>query len=95
MDANGNPEGGDALIILNAEWRVPLVRWFALAAFVDSGTVTPTVGDLPSAVFKTGVGGGVRVNTPIGPLRLDVGYALNPIPGESRWQLYFSVGQPF
>jgi outer membrane protein insertion porin family len=95
LDVNGNPEGGNALLILNAEWRFPIWRWLAGAVFVDTGTVTPTVGDLASAAFKTGIGGGLRVNTPVGALRLDLGYALNPIPGENRWQLYFSFGQPF
>jgi outer membrane protein insertion porin family len=95
LDANGNPQGGNALVILNAEWRFPIWRWLAGAVFVDTGTVTPTVGDLGGAAFKTGVGGGIRVSTPVGPLRLDIGYALNPIPTEDRWQLYFSFGQPF
>ncbi len=61
----------------------------------STGAVTPGVGDLSGAAFKTGVGGGIRVKTPVGPLRLDVGYALNPIEGENRWQLYFGIGQAF
>jgi outer membrane protein insertion porin family len=91
----GNPAGGNARAILNAEWRIPVTRWLSVAAFVDTGAVTPEVGDLDSATFKTGVGGGVRVNTPIGPLRFDAGYALNRIPGEARWQLYFTIGHAF
>jgi outer membrane translocation and assembly module TamA len=35
------------------------------------------------------------VATPVGPIRLDVGYALQPIPGESRTQVYLTVGFPF
>lgn len=91
----GNPAGGNARVILNAEWRIPVTRWLSVATFVDTGAVTPEVGDLGSAAFKTGVGGGVRVITPIGPLRVDVGYALDPIPNESRWQLYFTIGHAF
>jgi outer membrane protein insertion porin family len=95
LDAGGNPTGGNGLTILNLEARFPVWRWVSGVAFVDSGAVVPEVGDLPSADFKTGVGGGMRIRTPVGPIRLDVGYALNSIPGDNRWQLYFGIGQAF
>jgi outer membrane translocation and assembly module TamA len=49
------------------------------------------------------VGPGLRYQTPIGPLRFDVGYQLNPEPGllvngepqQRRWRMHFSVGQAF
>jgi len=94
-DASGNPTGGNALVILNAEGRFPIWRWLSGVVFVDTGAVTPEVGDLGGGAFKTGVGGGIRVKTPVGPLRLDVGHALNPIEGENRWQIYFGIGQAF
>jgi translocation and assembly module TamA len=31
--------------------------------------------------------------TPVGPLRLDLGFPLERPPGDSSWQLYFSIGQ--
>jgi outer membrane protein insertion porin family len=95
LDSTGNPTGGNALVILNAEGRFPIWRWLSGVVFVDTGAVAPEVSDLGSAAFKTGVGGGIRVKTPVGPLRLDVGYALNSIEGEDRWQLYFGIGQAF
>jgi outer membrane protein insertion porin family len=95
LDAARNPTGGNALMIFNLESRFPVWRWLSGVVFVDTGAVTPEVRDLGRAAFKTGVGGGLRVKTPVGPLRLDVGYALNAIEGESRWQLYFGIGQAF
>jgi outer membrane protein insertion porin family len=95
LDARGNPTGGNALAILNLEWRFPIWRWFGGAVFVDTGTVTPLVRDLKIDAFRTGAGGGLSVRTPVGPIRIDVGYALSPIPGDSRTQVSFTVGNPF
>jgi outer membrane translocation and assembly module TamA len=49
------------------------------------------------------VGPGLRYNTPIGPIRVDVGYQLNPIEGllvngepePRRFRIHFSIGQAF
>jgi outer membrane protein insertion porin family len=95
LDSNGNPFGGNTLVIGNVEWRFPIWRWLGGAAFLDTGTVAPQVGDLSLSSFKTGVGGGLRITTPIGPVRFDAGYALNLIPGTGRWQFYLAIGHAF
>lgn len=95
LNSKGDALGGDALLIFNAEWRFPIWKVVGGTLFVDTGTVTNTVNDLFDSGFKTGVGGGLRLLTPVGPVRLDLGYALNPIRQDSRWQVYFSVGNPF
>lgn len=95
LDDSGDALGGDALLILNAEWRFPIYNILGGTLFVDSGTVTNKVKDLFGTSFKTGVGGGLRLLTPVGPVRFDLGYGLNPIRDDSRWQFYFSVGNPF
>ena len=95
LDARGNPAGGNATAILNLEWRFPLYRWLGGAVFVDSGTVTPEIVDLGLGAFRTGTGAGLRIKTPVGPIRFDVGYALRPIPDEKRTQLHITFGNPF
>ena len=53
--------------------------------------------------LRRAVGTGLRYQTPVGPLRFDVGYQLNPIPGlivngnpqTRRWRMHFSIGQAF
>lgn len=96
LDARGNPTGGNGLLLLNAEWRFPLWRQLGGAVFVDSGLVAATVGDIALGDVKTGVGAGLRLSTPVGPVRLDVGYPLDRVPNqEQKLRVYFSVGQPF
>jgi outer membrane protein assembly factor BamA len=95
LDAQGNPIGGNARAIVNVEWRFPIWRWLWGAVFFDTGAVTPEIADLRLDAFKTGTGAGLRLKTPVGPIRLDVGYALQSIPGESRTHFYITVGDPF
>jgi outer membrane protein insertion porin family len=95
LDAAGNPVGGNALVVVSVEWRFPIWGWLGGAVFIDAGAVTPEVSDLELSAFKSGAGAGLRVTTPVGPIRLDVGYALQPVPGESRTQVYLTVGFPF
>ena len=45
--------------------------------------------------LKSGVGFGIRFKTPVFPLRLDWGHALNAAPGEAQSQFYFTVGSLF
>jgi outer membrane protein assembly factor BamA len=35
------------------------------------------------------------VNTPVGPMVVDLGFPTKPPKGDSHWQLYFSIGQWF
>jgi len=95
LDARGNPVGGNGLAIFNLEARFPIWRWIGGTAFVDTGAVTPEVQDLRPGELHTGVGGGIRIKTPVGPVRVDLGYALRPLPGESRLQVHVTVGNPF
>jgi outer membrane protein assembly factor BamA len=95
LDAKGNPIGGNASAVLNLEWRFPIWRFLGGAVFVDTGAVTPTISDFRLDAFHTGAGGGLRIKTPVGPIRFDIGYALNPLPNETRVQFYVTFGNPF
>lgn len=95
LDASGNPLGGNLRILLNLEWRFPIYRWLGGATFFDVGAVTPEVKDFSISDFYPGVGGGLRITTPIGPIRLDVGYGLRPIRNDDRVQVYLTIGHAF
>ena len=53
--------------------------------------------------LRYAVGPGLRYQTPVGPVRFDLGYQLNPIPGllvdgaeqTPAWRMHFSIGQAF
>jgi outer membrane protein insertion porin family len=95
LDANGNPLGGNLRILLNLESRFPIYRWLGGVAFFDVGAVTPEVQDFRFSDLYPGVGGGLRITTPIGPIRLDVGYGLRPIQHDDRVQVYLTIGHAF
>jgi outer membrane protein insertion porin family len=95
LDASSNPQGGDLRILTNIEWRFPLYRWLGGVVFFDAGLVTPSVTDFAWSAFYPGVGSGLRITTPIGPIRLDVGYGLRQVRNDDRVQVYLTVGQAF
>jgi outer membrane protein insertion porin family len=90
-DARNNPLGGLARSVFNVEYDVPLFGDLLGAAFVDWGGL----GNAPFDDMRLGIGGGIRYNLPIGPLRVD--YAINPSPKkfESDGVLSLSFGFAF
>jgi outer membrane protein assembly factor BamA len=92
------PVGGRELFILNSEVRFPLHISKALGGviFYDGGNVYSAI-NLPNFVnnYSNTVGIGLRYATPIGPIRIDVGRNLNPVPGFSATQYYITLGQAF
>lgn len=94
--ADGTPLGGDLMLNLKAELRFSVYKDFGLAAFWDAGQVwfrkqtDPKISDLRQAA-----GPGLRYNTPVGPLALDIGYKLDREPGESGYEWHFTIGNVF
>ena len=92
------PAGGNELLIINSEARIPLPlkKGLGLAVFYDGGNVFPLVGfhDFTS-LYTNSVGLGLRYATPVGPVRIDLGHNLNPVPGVKSTQYFVSIGQAF
>lgn len=100
LDRNGLPTGGNALLIFNTEVRVPVWRGLVAAAFVDAGNVFLRVSNLDVGEIRGAAGFGVRYLSPIGPIRVDLGFKLSPQTfangtRESRTALHITVGQAF
>jgi outer membrane protein insertion porin family len=98
------PVGGNQLFVLNSELRIPLPlqippiikEGLGLVLFYDGGNVYHAV-NFNSFVknYTNTVGVGLRYNTPIGPVRFDIGRNLNPITGIKATQFFITLGQAF
>lgn len=92
------PAGGNEMLILNSEARIPLPikKGLSIVPFYDGGNVFPRVGfhDFTS-LYSNNVGLGLRYATPVGPIRFDVGQNLDPVTGVKATQYFISIGQAF
>ncbi len=97
IDSANNPLGGEALFIANLEYTYPLSSYLKAAAFFDTGNVWSDYSDMFTGGFKSGIGLGIRVKTPIGPVSVDYGYPLNVEPGEDSrsGRFTFNVSRGF
>jgi outer membrane protein insertion porin family len=94
-DAFGVPLGGTRLIVFNEEIRFPIFRIVKGVLFADAGNTFAERADFSISNLEVGVGFGLRITTPLAPIRIDLGY---PVPGGTglgspRWHL--SIGQMF
>jgi outer membrane protein assembly factor BamA len=98
LDDTGNPLGGLSSLNANLELRFPVYRKLTGVIFGDMGLLDPEYLRYDTGEMRYTCGGGIRYNTIVGPLRLDIGYKLNPPESEQkvdRWRLHFSIGQAF
>ena len=88
-DPTGFPLGGNALFINNIELRFPLIGENVQGVlFHDMGNVYQSLSDISFRVHQNNaqdfnymvhaVGLGVRYRTPVGPIRADFAYSINP-----------------
>ena len=87
--------GGRSLVEGSAELRVAVTKTIGVVGFVDAGYVgADSMPDFDDP-FRVGVGMGLRYNTGLGPIRLDVGFPLDPGPGDPTAAFYVGIGQAF
>jgi outer membrane protein assembly factor BamA len=103
LSGSGLPIGGHSMLEASSEVRVPVWGNLSLVVFGDAGNVWYDSWHVELNDLRYSVGPGLRYNTPIGPVRFDLGYQLNPIEGllvegkeqGRRFRMHFSVGQAF
>jgi outer membrane protein insertion porin family len=89
------PIGGEASLVINQEWRFPLWKQLGGVVFYDAGNVYLTVDDFDPTDLRHVLGAGLRIATPIGPIRLEYGRKLDREDGESSGELFLAVGLAF
>ena len=95
--------GGHTMFESAAELRAPVWGNLSAVLFADAGNVWNNAWAFDLGDMRYDVGPGLRYLTPIGPIRVDLGYQLNPIPGllidgkeqARRFRFHFSIGQAF
>jgi outer membrane protein insertion porin family len=92
------PAGGLMLAIVNSEARFPirLVENLGGVVFYDGGNVYTNINAHQFVSnYTNSIGFGFRYNTKVGPIRVDFGRNLNPIPGVKATQYFVTLGQAF
>ncbi|MFH1351286.1 MAG: autotransporter assembly complex family protein [Pseudomonadota bacterium] len=92
----GEPIGGRSLVGFTSELRIRVTEKMGFVPFLDGGNVFE--GSSPDFGEKLlwGAGLGFRYFTPIGPLRMDIGFPLDRREGiDDAFQVYVSLGQAF
>lgn len=94
-DENENPVGGNVMALGNAEARFSLIGNFGVVAFCDIGGIWTDLQQISTGTTGFGTGLGLRYDTPIGPIRLDYGFAPTWSNSLKRGKVYFAIGQAF
>jgi outer membrane protein assembly complex protein YaeT len=100
ISETGFPRGGNGLVVLNAETRVALFGGLGAVGFLDAGNVFLRATDIDVTELRAAAGFGLQYRSPIGPIRVDLGFKLDRrelAPGrlERRSVWHVSLGQAF
>lgn len=95
-DNTGEPIGGKLMFACSAEVTFPIIQNIRGAVFYDAGNVWEDTGDFDLGDLDCGAGVGIRLNLPIGPIRLDLGFPIEKdeyVDYDNR--LHFNIGYSF
>jgi outer membrane translocation and assembly module TamA len=86
------------LFVLNSEGRfpIPLKSGLGGVVFYDGGNVYTNINFRQfTNNYTNSVGIGFRYDTPVGPVRFDIGYRITSVPGVKATQYFVTLGQSF
>lgn len=95
IDKDGFPKGGNGLVIFNGELRVPAGTAVGFVGFLDTGNVFARVTNIDLGALRSAAGFGVRYKSPVGPIRIDLGFKLNRRENEGLTAWFITFGQAF
>ena len=90
--ANGYPTGGEDMWSTNLELIRNLGSAVKAVAFFDAGSLARNHEQISSSSIELAAGLGLRLDLPIGPVRLEYGYNLTRDPGEPAGTFHFAIG---
>ena len=85
------------MAVANLEYRFPVVKKAGIfgVVFYDTGNSWTAEEGYDFGNLRKTVGAGVRWMSPMGPLRLEYGYVLDPQPGDDNSNWEFTIGGLF
>ena len=95
QDENGEPVGGQSMWRTTIEWTFPIIEKARGAIFYDTGFVNSSQWSFGFNHIASDVGIGLRLDLPIGPLRLDYGYPVQRDGYNGGGRFNFNVGYQF
>src|SRR5215472_17526697 len=95
QDENGEPTGGQSMARTTIEWTFPIIEKARGAVFYDMGFVNSSAWSFGFNHMASDVGIGLRLDLPIGPLRLDYGYPVMRDGYNGGGHFNFNVGYQF
>jgi len=94
-DINGEPLGGKSLARFTVEYTVPIIEKARAAIFYDTGFVNAASWNFNTNHIVSDVGIGLRLDLPIGPIRIDYGIPIQKDVNKGSGKFNFNVGYQF
>ncbi len=91
-EGNIYPLGGNALVLANVEYRFPIFGSLQGAVFADAGNIWREIDLIDASEVRYGAGVGLRYLTPVGPIRLDIGWKIDRKPWEDPYANFLTIG---
>jgi len=95
LSGSNDPLGGRTVAVGTAELLYPIFGPVLGVLFFDAGDVELSAWTIKPQNIQKGVGVGLRAVTPVGPVEIDFGFGLDHPPGDSIFQVNFTIGPQF
>lgn len=92
---SNDPLGGESYWVANAEYVHVLAGPVKGVGFLDAGSLSRFGEGLSFASPELAAGLGIRIDLPVGPIRLEYGHNLTQDPGEPSGTWHFAIGTAF